>query len=224
MKFTTDPGYTAREFDPETNLYFYRARFYDPATGRFLSEDPIGFTAGIDFYSYVSNDSTNLIDPKGLLQVCCRAAHQPIFQGWAKLTGQPQPCHCFLKLADGSTLGGYYSWKLSGPGSIGNLVKVFNDKSDHDKYAREAECTNVPGKSCENDARAKKAFDATPPVYGRYGLGDTDAGTSNDAAAGLLEHAGFGSGLPVCAWGKNAGYSPNGPRLFLPHGLFSAPF
>jgi RHS repeat-associated protein len=92
---------TAREFDSETGLYFYRARYFDPSAGRFLSEDPIGFNAGTDFYTYVSNNSTNLVDPKGLLQVCCRSAHQPIFQGWAKLTLQPAPCHCFLKLSDG---------------------------------------------------------------------------------------------------------------------------
>jgi len=35
--------YTARESDPETGLYYYRARYYDASTGRFVSEDPIGF-------------------------------------------------------------------------------------------------------------------------------------------------------------------------------------
>ena len=41
--------YTAREFDTETNLYFYRARYYDPTAGRFLGEDPIGFDSGTNF-------------------------------------------------------------------------------------------------------------------------------------------------------------------------------
>src|SRR5262249_51657550 len=35
--------FTAREFDSESALYFYRARYYDPGTGRFLSEDPLRF-------------------------------------------------------------------------------------------------------------------------------------------------------------------------------------
>ena len=58
---------TAREFDPETGLYFYRARYYDPTTGRFLQEDLIGFAGGINFYLYVQNGPTNLVDPDGLI-------------------------------------------------------------------------------------------------------------------------------------------------------------
>jgi RHS repeat-associated protein len=57
--------YTGREFDSETSLYYYRARYYDPNSGRFLSEDSIGFAGGINFYSYVGNSSTGLVDPSG---------------------------------------------------------------------------------------------------------------------------------------------------------------
>jgi RHS repeat-associated protein len=59
--------YTARESDPETGLYYYRARYYDSATGRFLSEDPLQFGGGdANLYAYVANSPTNLIDPSGL--------------------------------------------------------------------------------------------------------------------------------------------------------------
>ena len=58
--------YTARESDPETGLYYYRARYYDPSVGRFLSEDPIGFGGGEDFYGYVYNDPAYFSDPAGL--------------------------------------------------------------------------------------------------------------------------------------------------------------
>jgi RHS repeat-associated protein len=57
--------YTAREFDAETGLYFYRARYYDPPTGRFLSQDPIGFSAGTNFYAYVSGNPISRRDPSG---------------------------------------------------------------------------------------------------------------------------------------------------------------
>jgi RHS repeat-associated protein len=58
--------YTGRESDPETGLYYYRARYYDPSVGRFASEDPVGFEAGPNFYSYVSNQPTTWTDPSGL--------------------------------------------------------------------------------------------------------------------------------------------------------------
>ena len=58
--------FTAREFDPETGLYYYRARTYDPLVGRFLQEDPIGFLGGdVNFYSYVRNRPVVLADPDG---------------------------------------------------------------------------------------------------------------------------------------------------------------
>jgi RHS repeat-associated protein len=49
----------AREFDTDTNLQFSRARYYDPANGRFLSEDPTGFKNGTNFYPCVTNDPVN---------------------------------------------------------------------------------------------------------------------------------------------------------------------
>jgi RHS repeat-associated protein len=58
--------YTSREFDPETGLLNYRARYYDPTIGRLISEDPIGFHAGVNFYDYVLNRPTVFLDPTGL--------------------------------------------------------------------------------------------------------------------------------------------------------------
>lgn len=58
--------YTAREYDGETGLYYYRARYYDPIDGRFISRDPIGLAGGINQYAYVSNDPVNATDPSGL--------------------------------------------------------------------------------------------------------------------------------------------------------------
>ena len=57
--------YTGREIDTETALYYYRARYYDPQAGRFLSEDKLRFSAGPNFYRYVGNAPLNAIDPTG---------------------------------------------------------------------------------------------------------------------------------------------------------------
>ncbi len=58
--------YTGREWDGESGLYFYRARTFDPATGRFLQEDPIHFGGGdLNLYRYVGGNPLNRTDPNG---------------------------------------------------------------------------------------------------------------------------------------------------------------
>jgi RHS repeat-associated protein len=66
--------YTGREQDPETGLYYYRARYYDPTIGRFISEDPFRFWGGIDFYKYVDNDPNDHKDSLGLCGDNCKDA------------------------------------------------------------------------------------------------------------------------------------------------------
>jgi RHS repeat-associated protein len=52
--------------DPELELYLLGARYYDPALGRFLSQDPIGFEAGdANLLRYVANSPTTATDPTG---------------------------------------------------------------------------------------------------------------------------------------------------------------
>jgi RHS repeat-associated protein len=59
-------GYTGREWDADSNLYYYRNRWYDSQVGRFISEDPIGLDGGINPYAYVENDPIMDVDPLGL--------------------------------------------------------------------------------------------------------------------------------------------------------------
>ncbi|WP_168196763.1 RHS repeat-associated core domain-containing protein [Brevundimonas sp. M20] len=58
-------GYTGRQYDPETGLYYYRARYYSPYLGTFLSMDPIGTKDDPNLYIYVGLDPTNATDPTG---------------------------------------------------------------------------------------------------------------------------------------------------------------
>jgi RHS repeat-associated protein len=65
-------AYTGREWDPETGLYYYRARYYDPKVARFASEDPLRLDSGINFYAYVENNPANWTDPTGeYSQIAC---------------------------------------------------------------------------------------------------------------------------------------------------------
>ena len=74
--------YTARDFDAETALRFYRARYYDPDSGRFLSEDPIRFKDGVNFYSYVKNSPVSKFDPTGLARCDYYIQNGSGHQGW----------------------------------------------------------------------------------------------------------------------------------------------
>jgi RHS repeat-associated protein len=59
-------GFTGHMEHKELGLVFTLYRAYDPATGRWLSRDPIGESGGINLYGYVANNPVNLIDPLGL--------------------------------------------------------------------------------------------------------------------------------------------------------------
>ncbi|MBN2577730.1 MAG: RHS repeat-associated core domain-containing protein [Pirellulales bacterium] len=64
--------YTSQENDSSAGLMYYDARWYDPATAKFLSQDPLSFYAGDEnLYRYVGNRITFYIDPSGLEEYAC---------------------------------------------------------------------------------------------------------------------------------------------------------
>ncbi|MCG8653512.1 MAG: hypothetical protein MI861_26985, partial [Pirellulales bacterium] len=63
-------GYTGREYDEQTDLHYYRSRWYDSGTGEFIGEDSIGFAGGdANLTRYVGNSPVDFIDPLGQSQV-----------------------------------------------------------------------------------------------------------------------------------------------------------
>ena len=62
---TNSYAYTGREFDG-LGIDYYRARYYNPTTGRFLSEDPIGLRGGTNLYAYAGNNPISFRDSFGL--------------------------------------------------------------------------------------------------------------------------------------------------------------
>ncbi|MCW5723375.1 MAG: RHS repeat-associated core domain-containing protein [Maricaulaceae bacterium] len=58
--------YTGQRRDGETGLYYYRARYYDPALGRFLQTDPVLYADQMNLYAYVGNNPLMFTDPSGM--------------------------------------------------------------------------------------------------------------------------------------------------------------
>ncbi|MCF6244404.1 MAG: RHS repeat-associated core domain-containing protein [Sulfurovum sp.] len=124
-------GYTGRETDQE-DLYYYRARYYDPTTQRFLSLDPIEFEAGdFNFYRYVGGDPVNFVDPTGLLEELC------IYSNVSKKSGFSSG-HSWLRHTTEKNSTNYGLWPDSHPN-----IKDNGNKSDvrigkEDKLSYEA--------------------------------------------------------------------------------------
>jgi RHS repeat-associated protein len=63
------PKYTGQELDAASGLYYYRARWYDPALGRFIQADSIvpapGNPQSLNRYAYVYNNPLRYTDPSG---------------------------------------------------------------------------------------------------------------------------------------------------------------
>jgi RHS repeat-associated protein len=62
---TNATEFTGREND-DTGLYYYRARYYSPTLGRFISDDPVGLASGLNATTYVNNNPIGATDPTGL--------------------------------------------------------------------------------------------------------------------------------------------------------------
>jgi len=70
----TDYQYTGQRFESGIGLYYYNARWYDPALGRFAQADTIvpGGVQGLDRYAYVNNNPLVYTDPSGHFADCGR--------------------------------------------------------------------------------------------------------------------------------------------------------
>jgi RHS repeat-associated protein len=102
---TAGYAFTGREWDPETSLYYYRARYYDPSVGRFLSEDPLP-DPGFSLYAYVHNNPVGSIDPSGEEEICVHAS-SVFWAGYGPSTG-------------------HHIWPLRGVDPNGDVAAWFN--------------------------------------------------------------------------------------------------
>ncbi|MBO9712640.1 RHS repeat-associated core domain-containing protein [Sphingomonas sp.] len=60
--------YTGQTWLSDLGMYYYKARIYSPGLGRFIQADPIGYSAGMNIYNYLSADPVNGDDPSGMIK------------------------------------------------------------------------------------------------------------------------------------------------------------
>lgn len=116
------PGYTGHVNDPETNLVYMQARYYEPATGHFLSTDPVepsgGNTFSFNRYAYVDNNPVMHTDPDG--RQCAQCLYSPT----EDIDRQAQIQQAASGIALGPAIG-----LLPVVGDVQNAVEAFNNPS-----------------------------------------------------------------------------------------------
>jgi RHS repeat-associated protein len=116
--------FTAREFDPETGLLYYRARHYDPATGVFVQRDPAGFAYGYNLYEYVGSSPFIFRDPLGW-------GEEGPWWGSGKLPGQTSSYSCMhchaLPPSTRAELGKFWEPALPSPSQVADRAQVALD-------------------------------------------------------------------------------------------------
>ena len=150
-------GYTGREYDDE-DLYYYRARYYDPTLQRFISEDPIYLSSGdYNFYAYVGGNPVNGVDPFGL-QWQFTVGVSLDFGGSPVLIASP-----FVGggVNVGFTSSGQFFIQATGSGSIG--VGAYGGVGT-EAGASYSECDLPSGLSTSKAAILKGNFGAGPSV------------------------------------------------------------
>lgn len=147
---TSGFAFTGREWDSESGLYFYRARFFSPKVGRFLSEDSLGFSAGSNWYGYVLNSPVEFVDPSG---------HDVVV---AFYNSNPAG-HVGLNVNTNATKG-FYPKDLGWPAVVGGPGEI---KDDDPRYR--VDYFVIPT-TPEQDAKVQRALEQRRVAPGNYSL------------------------------------------------------
>lgn len=80
--------FQGREYDWNTGFYYFRARWYNPETGRWLSKDPKGIAGGLNLYAFCKNNPVCRVDPLGLCDEVSKLISMIAVSPWGQSDGK----------------------------------------------------------------------------------------------------------------------------------------
>jgi RHS repeat-associated protein len=200
--------YDGRPTDAD-GLIYMRARYYDPVSGRFLSEDPVATPGGGSRYTFAGGDPLNWVDPMGTMRAPDFMAGCGKECDFSPLDAPPAPDHADPEPA---TAQPRFSERYHNQPCLGmqQCAQIAEQMSRH--YA--TQCFPHSGGNGDHDLAYCPGMLESPEAHlgaAIGGVADTIAGRLPDCAAGALTVSELGGGIilpfmgPAAPWFAAAG-------------------
>jgi hypothetical protein len=166
-------------------LLFRRNRYYDPATGQFTQQDPIGIAGGMNLYGFANGDPVNFSDPFGLCPWCFAAVGGAAFEVGVQLVGNALTDQPLLEgtgraalIGAGAGLAGFGAGRLIGAARAGLRARQAT------RAARaSADFSHIFGQSRHNLGEVVSAFGSEESAFTALQRGVQGLANAGDLAA-----------------------------------------
>ena len=187
--------FSSKEVHPQTGMYYYGFRFYEPNLQRWTSRDPIEEMGGINLYGFVGNDPMNFIDPDGFDRSALGQWFEDFFMGKSKpIEFDPNSKHVLS--GGGSPLPGPGGVNMSGGDAVREVAAIVADAAIPDGFWNRLnpfKNFGLPGmKSPTANAVGKPT---SCPTFSLSKATKKLGGESAAAAAGRRAHGNYGTAL-----------------------------